>query len=51
MESQGEPNKIQVTESVYQLLKNGPFVLTQRGQLNIKGKGLMKTYFLNNRLA
>lgn len=45
MESHGIPGKIQVSETTYKLLENR-FVLTERGVLDIKGKGLMKTYLL-----
>ena len=48
MESQGVPGEIQVTEAVYQRLKERyRFVI--RGPVEIKGKGVMETYFLNGR--
>jgi PAS domain S-box-containing protein len=52
METQGEPGKIQVTEAVYQVLKD-EFELVQRGPepLDVKGRGLMKTYWLIGRKA
>lgn len=45
MESQGMPGKIQVTEATYHLLKDR-YQFEARGNLQVKGKGDMKTYFL-----
>jgi len=45
MESHGEPGRIQVTENTYELLK-GEFEFEERGEVEIKGKGMTKTYFL-----
>ena len=45
MESHGLPGKIQVTENVYRLL-NEEFLFESRGKLEVKGKGLMNTWFL-----
>lgn len=45
MESQGSPDKIQVTEDTYQLLKD-KFEFTYRGEVEAKGIGIIKTYFL-----
>jgi adenylate cyclase len=45
MESHGEAGKIQVTEAVYQQLKE-QFILEKRGSIPIKGKGEMLTYWL-----
>lgn len=46
MESTGLANKIQITETCYQLVKNKfPFEL--RGQIHIKGKGEMTVYTLS----
>ena len=45
MESQGVVDKIQVTESTYQLLAN-QYEFEQRPPVYIKGKGEMITYFL-----
>jgi len=49
MESHGITNKIQVSASVYAELKND-YVLTKRGAIQIKGKGEMVTYFLENKV-
>ena len=47
MESQGIPGCIQITTSTYQLLKNqDKYHFEQRGQIEVKGKGLMTTYML-----
>jgi guanylate cyclase len=48
MESHGEPNKIQITERVATSL-TGRFDITERGLTDIKGKGAMRTFFLNGR--
>ncbi len=48
MESQGLPGKIQVTEATYKFLRE-EFCLEKRGEIEIKGKGKMMTYFLVGR--
>ncbi len=45
MESHGEPGKIHVSEAMYEQLQ-GKFGFEERGKIDIKGKGAMKTYFL-----
>src|SRR5262249_37241681 len=45
MESTGEPGKIQVSEAAYERLK-AHFDLESRGEIEIKGKGKMRTWFL-----
>jgi class 3 adenylate cyclase len=45
MESHGEPGKIQCTSSVYRLLRE-TFDFEERGEIEVKGKGAMRTYFL-----
>ncbi|MGI0483954.1 adenylate/guanylate cyclase domain-containing protein [Pantanalinema rosaneae CENA516] len=47
MESLGCPGKIQVTAATYELLKDR-YHLVQRGQVAVKGKGEMTTYWLVN---
>lgn len=49
MESHGLPDRVQVSESSYELLKSS-FWLQVRGEIEIKGKGVMKTYWLNGRM-
>ncbi|EDQ34730.1 putative periplasmic ligand-binding sensor domain protein [Hoeflea phototrophica DFL-43] len=48
MESSGETGMIQVTESTYLELKD-MFVLEERGLIDIKGRGKMRTYILKGR--
>ena len=45
METTGYAGKIQVSEDVYERLKD-EFVLEARGEIDIKGKGRMPTWFL-----
>jgi class 3 adenylate cyclase/integral membrane sensor domain MASE1 len=45
MESLGEPNRIQMAEGTYQRL-SPQFVCKARGQIEVKGKGLIPTYWL-----
>ncbi|XP_072175198.1 uncharacterized protein [Diadema setosum] len=47
MESNGLPNKIHISETTYQALSSDEtYVLEKRGEVQIKGKGLMTTYWL-----
>ena len=45
MESHGLPNRIQVSESTYELLKDR-YAFGDPQEMDIKGKGAMSTYFL-----
>ena len=45
METQGEPAKIQVTEATYQLIRDD-FVCEWHGPVDVKGRGVMETWFL-----
>ena len=45
MESLGIPGKIQVTEATYQQLKHR-YAFEKRGEIEVKGKGAMTTYWL-----
>jgi adenylate cyclase len=45
MESSGEPGKVNVSESTYSLLKD-EFSFEERGEIEAKGKGKMKMYFV-----
>lgn len=51
METTAEVNKIQITEEVYDVLKDfnddQKFKFTCRGSINVKGKGFMTTYYLD----
>jgi class 3 adenylate cyclase len=49
MESYGVPGEIQVTETTYALLKDR-FAFEERGVIEVKGKGPMRTYFLHGPL-
>ena len=50
MESHGVAGRIQVTDSVRQQL-TGLFLLEDRGVIEVKGKGRMRTWFLNSKNA
>jgi adenylate cyclase 1 len=41
--------RCQVTEEVYEVLKNAPYEFQCRGKVKVKGKGEMTTYFLTDR--
>ncbi len=45
MESHSENGKIQISEATYHFIK-GKFQIEKRGEIDIKGKGIMKTYYL-----
>lgn len=51
MESTCEIGRIQITEEVYEILKDfnheQNFQFTSRGSINVKGKGMMTTYYLD----
>lgn len=48
MESTGQAMRIQITQSTHDfLIKTNQFTLTLRGQTEVKGKGVMKTYWLD----
>ena len=48
MEQYGLPGMIQVTEATYNLLKN-TYVFEPRGIIEVKGKGLINSFFLLSR--
>jgi adenylate cyclase len=48
MESQGFTNKIQVSETTYEYLRD-EFLFEKRGEIEVKGKGKMTTYLLIGR--
>jgi adenylate cyclase len=48
MESHGVPGRIQVTDTTREHLQR-PFLLEERGTIDVKGKGGMHTWFLNGR--
>jgi Adenylate and Guanylate cyclase catalytic domain len=45
MESSGEPSKINISESTYQLVKEH-FTCTYRGEMDAKNKGKINMYFV-----
>ncbi|MFY8000748.1 MAG: adenylate/guanylate cyclase domain-containing protein, partial [Candidatus Kapaibacteriota bacterium] len=45
MESHGEAGKIHVSEDVYALLQE-KFLFEKREEIEVKGKGMMQTWFL-----
>jgi NAD(P)-dependent dehydrogenase (short-subunit alcohol dehydrogenase family)/class 3 adenylate cyclase len=49
MESHGVPGQIQCTEAVYKRLDGG-YRFEPRGAIEVKGKGLMSTYFLTGEI-
>ncbi|XP_056591473.1 guanylate cyclase soluble subunit beta-2 [Triplophysa dalaica] len=46
MESHGVPDHIHLSPFTYSVLKNKRYEISERGDIEVKGKGLMKTYFL-----
>ena len=50
MESHGLPDEIQVTEETRNLLKD-KYVFEERGIIEVKGKGQMRTYFLRGKAS
>lgn len=48
MESHGLPGQIQVTDTTYEILKD-KFVFEERGIIDVKGKGEMRTFFLKGK--
>jgi PAS domain S-box-containing protein len=50
MESSGEPGSIQASQAIYQILHH-QYHFVERGEVHVKGKGLMKTYWLRGAQA
>ncbi|KAB5526082.1 hypothetical protein PHYPO_G00147630 [Pangasianodon hypophthalmus] len=46
MESHGVPDHIHLSPFTYSVLKDKHFEIRERGEIQVKGKGLMTTYFL-----
>jgi PAS domain S-box-containing protein len=49
MESLGEPGRIQVAEGAWERLRSG-YRMESRGEIDVKGKGSMRTWFLESPL-
>jgi len=49
MESHGMVGRIQVSDATYQRLRGGEYRFERRGEIAVKGKGTMTTYFLVGR--
>ncbi|XP_052800959.1 soluble guanylate cyclase 88E-like isoform X2 [Mya arenaria] len=49
METNGEANKIHISETTRRELLDFPYILEERGTIPVKGKGSMKTYWLLSR--
>jgi adenylate cyclase len=49
METTGVEGRIQLPQDVYERLKHG-FVLEERGDIDVKGKGVMHTWYLVGRM-
>ena len=49
MESHGEAGKIHVSEEFRNVIGEPSFTFIERGEMDIKGKGMMKTYFLEKK--
>ncbi|XP_059145420.1 guanylate cyclase soluble subunit beta-2-like [Physella acuta] len=50
MESHGVPGRIHVSPTTYQALRGWGYTFQHRGEMEVKGKGKMSTYFLCGRL-
>jgi hypothetical protein len=46
MDSSGIPGRIQMTDETKQILEKEGFEFECRGEINVKGKGLMTTHLL-----
>jgi class 3 adenylate cyclase len=49
MESTSKPMQIHISESTYILLRGHPFSLSDTEEMDIKGKGRMRTYWIYGR--
>jgi guanylate cyclase len=47
MNSTCEPMNIQISDVTFKLIKDSEVAVTPRGFLNVKGKGLMQTYYVH----
>lgn len=52
MESTGEPNRVQISGDTEQCLRqtgSKHYVIELRGEVEVKGKGSMKTFWVNKK--
>uniref|UniRef100_A0A7I4YNA9 Guanylate cyclase domain-containing protein n=1 Tax=Haemonchus contortus TaxID=6289 RepID=A0A7I4YNA9_HAECO len=52
MESNGKPGRIHLSGSAFTMLQqhyHGEYIIESRGEIIIKGKGVMETYWVNGR--
>jgi|GEM_PF-6034861 len=47
MESSGVPGRVQISQAAYDHLKD-EFIFEDRGEIDVKGKGALRTYFLDS---
>ena len=53
MESTGEPNRVQISDSTREFLTlvgADEFVVKERGEVTVKGKGLMRTFWVKKKM-
>ena len=50
MESTGVPSRVQISKHVVENVEEGEFEFEARGQIQVKGKGLVEAFMLKNRL-
>ena len=51
MESTGIPSRVQITQSVVDDVEDSEFLMEARGKVQVKGKGLVSSFFLEKRLS
>ncbi|KAJ7341504.1 hypothetical protein JRQ81_005683 [Phrynocephalus forsythii] len=51
MESHGLPDKIHISSTTFRALPRKVFEIVERGEIEVKGKGKMTTYFLSKNLC
>ncbi|KAL4219763.1 hypothetical protein ACF0H5_020177 [Mactra antiquata] len=49
LESHGEPGKIHISPTTHAALQNKPFAFEERGEIELRGYGPLKTYFLKRK--
>jgi adenylate cyclase len=50
MESSGQPGRVQISHATYELIKDR-FHCETRGEIEVKGKGPMKTWYVIERVS